>query len=90
MTTIGESANKKAEKYFKMYKQWRVEKPVYAKTQDQAEALAESDLVKQKIITEFALNKLRDMISDYEATEAQDRAEAAGEVAVGKTWSDDE
>jgi protoheme ferro-lyase len=70
MTTIGESVNKKAEDYFKMYKQWRVEKPIYAKTQEQAEALAEYDLIQQKIITEFALNKLHNMIRDYEATEA--------------------
>jgi len=63
METLGEAATKQAQKYFEIYKKFKNESDIGLSSK--AEELAFHDLYDDKLIAEFAIDKLKELIKQY-------------------------
>ena len=61
--TIGQQADKLAKEYFETYKYFKNDKD--KKLSNMAENLATHDILVKKLISEFALEQLKEMIEEY-------------------------
>ncbi len=73
MVTIGEQSDKIAEEYFQMYKTFREDKthPFNNKSLEQIYDLTMCDLKVKKMVYEFAIDKLKELVEQYEDEEEE-------------------